>query len=374
MKTTKIISIILIMVMIFAGCSKNAATNEDETQTLDFNLEEKTALDVNKLYDSVNQGEGDPNTPMEKVLADFAIPTQGFAVFTSYDDPDSFEINEYNGGEIEFFYKIGVGMEGESFDIGVVIDGILQDCKIERDGVVSDYKKLHYITLDKYTTATYKVSVKPNTGKAGDTVMLQAFSHMNPYIIIESDTEYYEYGKMMFGTTGFTNVKMNVDAAYLTDDVCKNYSKVKVNTYNPLVGELFSYKSEEKNVIASMVYTDFNSAVFRDESGCANQDYFIKADNSSECPIYITLGGIDFDTTQRVCIYVNGKPMPVFDGKYYADIPVKAGKQTDIEITLDTTSLDEWNNICVTHFNLYEIGLMGKDLACSDYYSLRVLK
>ena len=66
--------------------------------------------------------------------------------------------------------------------------------------------------------------------------------------------------------------------------------------------------------------------------------------------------------------------MPVFDGKYYADVPVNAGKQTDIDITLDTTNLDEWSNIRITCYNLTENGAMSKDLICSDIYTLRVLK
>ena len=100
----------------------------------------------------------------------------------------------------------------------------------------------------------------------------------------------------------------------------------------------------------------------------------INADRKSDCPIYITLGGIDYNTTQRISVYVNGKIMPVFDGKYYADVPVNAGKQTDIEIKLDTQNLDEWSNIRVTYYNLTENGAMGKDLTQSDIYTLKVSK
>ena len=183
------------------------------------------------------------------------------------------------------------------------------------------------------------------------------------------------FSNIYFALTGYASVRMNVDAVSLTEDVCKNYSQVKVNTYHPLIGELFSYKSDAKNITACLVYNDFNSAVWHDDStGWTEQSFLINADRKSDCPICITLGGIDYNTTQRISVYVNGKIMPVFDGKYYADVPVNAGKQTDIEIKLDTQNLDEWSNIRVTYYNLTENGAMGKDLTQSDIYTLKVSK
>ena len=376
MKKSKLIAIFLVMVMLFAGCS-NVKENSsgDEKSTLNFDTEGQSVINVDDLADSLDSAEGDQNRPIEDILAELEIPAQGFAVFNSLDDPDSFVLEEYDGGEIEFYYQVAVGNTTEDFALGVMIDGILQDCKIERNGTVSDYNKIHTVTIDKGTAHIYKVSVKPNTGKAGDTVQLHALSIMNPDAMIKSESEYYDFSNIYFALTGYASVRMNVDAVSLTEDVCKNYSQVKVNTYHPLIGELFSYKSDAKNITACLVYNDFNSAVWHDDStDWTEQSFLINADRKSDCPIYITLGGIDYNTTQRISVYVNGKIMPVFDGKYYADVPVNAGKQTDIEIKLDTQNLDEWSNIRVTYYNLTENGAMGKDLTQSDIYTLKVSK
>ena len=376
MKKSKLIAIFLVMVMLFAGCS-NVKENSsgDEKSTLNFDTEGQSVINVDDLADSLDSAEGDQNRPIEDILAELEIPAQGFAVFNSLDDPDSFVLEEYNGGEIEFYYQVAVGNTTEDFALGVMIDGILQDCKIERNGTVSDYNKIHTVTIDKGTAHIYKVSVKPNTGKAGDTVQLHALSIMNPDAMIKSESEYYDFSNIYFALTGYASVRMNVDAVSLTEDVCKNYSQVKVNTYHPLIGELFSYKSDAKNITACLVYNDFNSAVWHDDStDWTEQSFLINADRKSDCPIHITLGGIDYNTTQRISVYVNGKIMPVFDGKYYADVPVNAGKQTDIEIKLDTQNLDEWSNIRVTYYNLTENGAMGKDLTQSDIYTLKVSK
>lgn len=375
MKKSKIITVILVVMMFFAGCANNRENVPgDEKSTLDFDKEEQSVINVNDLMNSIDSSDGNPDRPMEEALAEMGIPAQGFAVFNSLDDPDSFTLEEYNGGEIEFYYQVAVGNTARNYNLGVMIDGILQDCRIERNGTVSDYNKLHAVTIDKATAHVYKVTVRPNTGKAGDTVLLQAFAQNNPDSRVKSESEYYDFGDTSLITTGFASVKMNVDAENLADDVCKNYSQVKVNTYNPLIGELFSYKCEENNMIASLIYNDFNSAVWYDSTSGTNHGFLIKADRMSDCPIHITLGGLDYNTTQRISVYVNGKLMPVFDGKYYADVPVNAGKQTDIDITLDTTNLDEWSNIRVSYYNLTVNSAMSKDLACSDIYTLRVLK
>ena len=376
MKKSKIIAVILILMMFFSGCANNRENDSgEESSMLNFDTEEQSVININDLMDKLDSSEGNPDRPMEDMLAEMEIPAQGFAVFNSPEDMDSFILEEYNGGEIEFYYQVAVGNTAQNFNLGVMIDGILQDCRLERNGTVSDYNKLHAVTIDKGTSHIYKVTVKPNTGKAGETVLFQAFAQMNPDERVKSESEYYDFGNMLFATTGFASVRMNVDAVNLADDVCKNYSQVKVNTYNPLIGELFSYKSEEKNITASLIYNDFNSAVWYDNlTNGATQGFLIKTDRKSDCPIHITLGGIDYNTTQRISVYVNSKIMPVFDGKYYADVPVNAGKQTDIDITLDTTNLDEWSNIRITCYNLTENGAMSKDLICSDIYTLRVLK
>ena len=374
MKSIKLFCAIFAVVFLFSGCSNKNRTG-DEKSTLNFDTEGQSVINVDDLADSLDSAEGDQNRPIEDILAELEIPAQGFAVFNSLDDPDSFVLEEYNGGEIEFYYQVAVGNTTEDFALGVMIDGILQDCKIERNGTVSDYNKIHTVTIDKGTAHIYKVSVKPNTGKAGDTVQLHALSIMNPDAMIKSESEYYDFSDIYFALTGYASVRMNVDAVSLTEDVCKNYSQVKVNTYHPLIGELFSYKSDAKNITACLVYNDFNAAVWHDDStGWTEQSFLINADRKSDCPIHITLGGIDYNTTQRISVYVNGKIMPVFDGKYYADVPVNAGKQTDIEIKLDTQNLDEWSNIRVTYYNLTENGAMGKDLTQSDIYTLKVSK
>ena len=374
MKSIKLFCAIFAVVFLFSCCSYKNRTG-DEKSTLNFDTEVQSVINVDDLADSLDSAEGDQNRPIEDILAELEIPAQGFAVFNSLDDPDSFVLEEYNGGEIEFYYQVAVGNTTEDFALGVMIDGILQDCKIERNGTVSDYNKIHTVTIDKGTAHIYKVSVKPNTGKAGDTVQLHALSIMNPDAMIKSESEYYDFSNIYFALTGYASVRMNVDAVSLTEDVCKNYSQVKVNTYHPLIGELFSYKSDAKNITACLVYNDFNSAVWHDDStGWTEQSFLINADRKSDCPIHITLGGIDYNTTQRISVYVNGKIMPVFDGKYYADVPVNAGKQTDIEIKLDTKNLDEWSNIRVTYYNLTENGAMGKDLTQSDIYTLKVSK
>ena len=93
---------------------------------------------------------------------------------------------------------------------------------------------------------------------------------------------------------------------------------------------------------------------------------------SAQVPITILLGS-GIATRQRVSLYVNGQQMPVFDGKYYADVPVEAGKQTTLTVNLDTSNLTKWNSIFVITYGLdVKEGYEGMNLNQSDRYVLRV--
>ena len=72
-------------------------------------------------------------------------------------------------------------------------------------------------------------------------------------------------------------------------------------------------------------------------------------------------------------LYVNTQQMPVFDGKYYADVPIEKGKQTTLTVYLDTSNMEEWNNIFVITYGLdVKEGYEGMNLNQSSRFILRV--
>ena len=98
----------------------------------------------------------------------------------------------------------------------------------------------------------------------------------------------------------------------------------------------------------------------------------IDVPRANQVPLTILLGGGEA-TRQRVSLYVNTQQMPVFDGKYYTDVPIEKGKQTTLTVYLDTSNMGEWNNIFVITYGLdVKEGYEGMNLNQSSRFILRV--
>ena len=59
--------------------------------------------------------------------------------------------------------------------------------------------------------------------------------------------------------------------------------------------------------------------------------------------------------------------------KYYTDVPIEKGKQTTLTVYLDTSNMEEWNNIFVITYGLdVKEGYEGMNLNQSSRFILRV--
>ena len=134
------------------------------------------------------------------------------AIFSSPEDPDTLNISEYNGGNIEFYYQMSasLGDQDVEYAVGFMINGVYQDIKIERNGTVSDYAQRHIVRIPAGTSQIYKIMLRPNIGKAGETVKFCNCTIVNPNDRVTKDNDWYRPTSLDWITTVPIKIKMNV--------------------------------------------------------------------------------------------------------------------------------------------------------------------
>lgn len=123
-----------------------------------------------------------------------------------------------------------------------------------------------------------------------------------------------------------------------------------------------------------LIGTDVSTMVtYNSKNRTLIADTKISVSRSAAAPLKVVLGGGKYGTTQRVSLYVNGKAVPVFDGKSYADITIDQTNQTELTVFLDTSSLSEWNNMYLLAYTMDDSTLVSPvAFVQSNVYVLRV--
>ena len=300
------------------------------------------------------------------------VQTVGSAMFTDLTNTDLFELPDYNGADLEFYYQMGAGIEAVDYGVGFTLNGVYQFFQLERNGVTTDFATRHIVHIDPQTAPVYKVRLRPSIGKAGEVVKFQNATILDPEARVTKEKDWYRQSDIQLMTTFPSEITMLQDAPTQTE-INTSFSGATVGEYIPVFRDWVYISNKTDEYCRSLVcYSLEDEVYYSDRDGSLMSVSRIEVPRNPQLPMTILLGGGEA-TRQRVSLYVNGQQMPVFDGKYYADVPVEKGKQTTLTVYLDTSTMEEWNNIFVITYGLdVKEGFEGMNLNQSERYVLRV--
>lgn len=356
----------LSLIVLLASC-KRAETNEDTTDAsaaLDAFFTEDPSEEENASHLTINfhakqetaaANETTTEASLEDVLnALEGIPTVGAGLFLSPDDPNTFSPLIYEGGNFSFYYQVGAGTDPSEITIGFMLNGIYQPFQIERAGEPTGYDTWHTVTVPAGTSKIYKILMKPTIGSKGEILQFCSASITNPSALITEEGKAYATSDLCIMATLASPFTMNSDSDH-SASVCTNFSGMAVNSYNSMIKKWFSGINNTGDLCQAVLYNDLDSTIYYERQSIFKElvaSTRLDMPSATAAPLTISLGGGKYGTTQRVSVYVNNEILPVFDGQYYADVPIENNRQTDLSITLNTKNLNEWNNIYVLMYTL----------------------
>ncbi len=357
MKFTRITAIVLVFALCLCGCSKK-------------NKEEESTENESLLASFFNGGAGQEQSSISGVLSAFgnqhngdssgAVPTSSQTSVEStttvadvvhsitgapssgaslYESPttvwDKNKPHIYNGGDFVFYYMLATNSEEVEYNVGFTLNGVYQNIKLEYDGVTTDYAPMHKVKISDSTNGSLflKVSMRPNIGKAGDVLQFCYATIENPSAKDTTPNSDGSSIQMGFIANTALDLIMNKDSD-MSASICDNFSGLQVNEYNKDIKELFRTGNDTGEICKSFIYKDLSSQISWENFVFGNINSHnimttnrIRAEKTENFPFTVTLGGGKEGTMQRVSMYINSEPIPVFDGKYYADVPIEKNKQ-----------------------------------------------
>ncbi len=395
MKSLKLFCAGLAVILLFSGCStpnqdestqpdSNIVSNQDvETESITNTEETKETekadnsitVDMNNLGGATtNSAESTTELSVEeyiKKLEDSNVAAS--AMFLSPADPDCFSPLVYNGGDFVFYYQIGSSTEKE-YNIGFTLNGVYQDIRIEHNGTITEYATMHKVNISAGQNKVLKIMLRPNIGKKGDVLQFCNATIGSTETKITQDDYTYEVSDHALSNTLPSDFVMNSDS---TNSVSVNssYKNVTIGNYSTNLRKHFTSRNETEELCQMVIYNELEKIVYRDDDIYKTLLFtpVIEAQSSVTFPLTIAMSGKS-GTTQRLSLYINDEIVPAFEGKYYVDVKMENGKQTTINLTVDTSKLDTWNNIyCITY--THNAGSMDPYvLNQSDVYVLKVVK
>lgn len=336
--------------------------------------DDSVVIDMNNLGGASDSTESKTEVPVEDFISKLEKSNvAASAMFLSPADPDCFSPLVYNGGDFVFYYQIGSSTEKE-YNIGFTLNGVYQDIKIEHGGNVTDYAIMHRVRLSAGQNKVLKIMLRPNIGKKGDVLQFCNATIGSTETKITQDDDSYDVGDHSLSNTLISEFVMNSDSTG-TAVINSSYKNVSIGNYSTNLRKHFTTRNETEELCQMVIYNELEKIVYKDDDIYRTLLFtpIIEAQASTSFPLTIAISGKP-GTTQRLSLFINDEIVPVFDGKYYADVKMEKGKQTTVNLTIDTSKLDTWNNIyCIA--STHNAGAMDPYvLNQSSVYVLKVIK
>lgn len=279
----------------------------------------------------------------------------------------------YNGNPVTFNMDIYNG--GFAFEIGVMIyvSGILQQFNAVMNGQTYSNQKVCSVNLAKNADHVFNISFVPNIGKAGETLdLVVCVMPFSSYVKTDGG---YTNGINTINTpilNGYQNIhtfyeplSMQANAPSV-EPVANSFSGASISAYPANLRKMLSNDSsmDWQNTRNVLIYTDPDDVI--DSKGeFIKTSFDIKKSANAQVNvlIYGKAGKV------RVGFFVNAKPQPVFDGKYYADVTVENNKATVLTLSVDTSALSQFNSAYVISYDAAE---PDKILAVTKYESFKM--
>ena len=299
---------------------------------------------------------------------------------------DDYDTLTYTGKPITVKYTVDTGESWDWPDKGIMIyiDGVRQtfDAKVGEES----YKNIDMLHLEnkKGEIREIEFTFEPNIGKKGDEMFISFLAIFDPDVnyftqcktdrkelfVCHWDDDnnsicdkcYVNLDEIPSGPSSYTidsqtmiKVVMEKDAPVQTA-VVKNFSGTKVDKLNDRIYDGYSYEDsfenehngyDEMQSIVAAVYKSVETSYIT-ENGVDCHRTRIETQAKENDDFIINLHGAT--GKYRVSLYINNELQNVFDGEAYADVDVVHGQQSELNVKLDTTKLDEGDNYCYVLF------------------------
>lgn len=352
-------------------------TNSDETtENLTDMPEQSTEPSETEKQTTAPPANEEPTTDisLEEAVAQLSgIKSFGTGMFLDPSDPNSFAPLIYTGGDFSFYYQITAGEFNAEYGLGFMLNGIYQDFRIEGIDMNTSYSTMHAVRVPAETTKVFKIYLRPNIGHTGDVLKFTNASIVNPSAMITNSEDVYDHTQLNLSATLSSPFTMQSDSTN-TASVCESFSGEAHTTYNKNIKNSFRDINSNGELCQILIGTDVDSMVtYNSKDRSLTTEQKITVSRAANTSLKIVLGGGKYGTTQRISLYVNGKIIPVFDGKAYADVTIDNTNQTELTVSLDTSSFPEWNNIYLLAYTMDDSTLVSPvSFVQSAVYVLRV--
>ncbi len=299
---------------------------------------------------------------------------------------DDYDTLIYTGKPITVKYTVDTGESWNWPDKGIMIyiDGVRQtfDAKVSEES----YKNIDMLHLENKQGEIREIefTFEPNIGKKGDEMFISFLAIFDPDVNYFTQCRTERKGlfvchwdddnnricdrcmvnidEIPSGPSSYTidsqsmiKVVMEKDAPVQTA-VVKNFSGTKVDKLNDRIYDGYSYEDsfenehngyDEMQSLVAAVYKSINESYVTD-NGVNGHRTRIETKAKENDDFIINLHGAT--GKYRVSLYINNELQNVFDGEAYADVDVVYGQQSELNIKLDTTKLNEGDNYCYVLF------------------------
>lgn len=348
-----VVTLVIVIGINFFKPDELKGDNLDElfssTTTTNSNISQTTENTSTIKIDSAVANENEELTPEEMVAATTHIPS--YAISWNVED-----VVEYNGGEVTMEVTLTNGSFKMEEGFSISLNGVLQECVIECDGKKTESSIMPTLIFKEGQERTFKITFTPNIGKKGQTLEMSLIYAYMPNYRVTDDMEIKVIMGNQNSVLSGSNKKLKINADSTSENIITDsFSGAKVGKLNDVLytshyyenveGDIFNDTYEDNRIALynefDKVYT-VSEGVFYDNVEYLTQMTVPRAEKTS-----VTINMYGKPGKRRVCLLINNKLQPVFDGKYYADVELKEGQQVELFVDIDTSDLEKYNCIYV---------------------------